>query len=310
MLSSPTTTTRCCFRRTHHRCSCPPPPSLLPTTTTCIVDDVPHVLAVDDNLVDRKLVERLLKSSSCRVTTAENGMRALEYLGLRDNYQQNGFNGKGSRTRESESRGKLSKRHGPVLMIRFGTRRALLVSSPAAVEECLTTNDVAFANRPHLLAGKHLGYDYTTLSWSSYNDHWRNLRRIASYELLSAHRLQTLNSIRAEEVRLLVKKVYQRAGTDGTVEKSMFFELMLNVLMMMIAGKRYYGDSVAEVEEARRFKEIVEDTFVLINVLKTGSLIDPVELFAEVEVDRREIVGEENGVFERKKKWIYARFVR
>ncbi|GKG28765.1 isoflavone 3'-hydroxylase-like protein, partial [Tanacetum coccineum] len=62
----------------------------------------------------------------------------------------------------------------------------------------------------------------------------------------------------------LVKKVYQRAGSDGTVEmKSMFFELMLTVLMMMIAGKRYYGDSVAEVEEARRFKEIVEDTFVL-----------------------------------------------
>nr|AHF22081.1 CYP81B58 [Artemisia annua] len=170
--------------------------------------------------------------------------------------------------------GKLSKRHGPVLMLQFGTRRALLVSSPAAVEECLTTNDVAFANRPHLLAGKHLGYDYTTLSWSSYNDHWRNLRRIASYELLSAHRLQTLNSIRAEEVCLLVKKVYQRAGTNGTVEmKSMFFELMLNVLMMMIAGKRYYGDSVAEVDEARRFKEIVEETFVLMETTNVSDYL-------------------------------------
>nr|GEU73636.1 two-component response regulator ARR17-like [Tanacetum cinerariifolium] len=63
----------------------------------CYEDDVPHVLAVDDNSVDRKLVEMLLKSSSCRVTTAENGMRALEYLGLRDNHQQNGFNGKGSK---------------------------------------------------------------------------------------------------------------------------------------------------------------------------------------------------------------------
>ncbi|KAJ0245824.1 Two-component response regulator ARR17 [Hirschfeldia incana] len=41
-----------------------------------------HVLAVDDNLIDRKLVERILKISSCKVTTAENGLRALEYLGL------------------------------------------------------------------------------------------------------------------------------------------------------------------------------------------------------------------------------------
>ncbi|GFP86624.1 two-component response regulator arr17 [Phtheirospermum japonicum] len=44
----------------------------------------PHVLAVDDNLIDRKLVEKLLKNSSCKVTTAENGQRALEYLGLVD----------------------------------------------------------------------------------------------------------------------------------------------------------------------------------------------------------------------------------
>ncbi|KAK8643221.1 hypothetical protein V6N13_012527 [Hibiscus sabdariffa] len=44
--------------------------------------DEPHVLAVDDNLIDRKLVEKLLKNSSFKVTTAENGLRALEYLGL------------------------------------------------------------------------------------------------------------------------------------------------------------------------------------------------------------------------------------
>lgn len=29
-------------------------------------DHQPHVLAVDDNLIDRKVVEKLLKNSSCR----------------------------------------------------------------------------------------------------------------------------------------------------------------------------------------------------------------------------------------------------
>ncbi|KAF3433268.1 hypothetical protein FNV43_RR24370 [Rhamnella rubrinervis] len=48
----------------------------------------PHVLAVDDSLVDRKLIEKLLKNSSCKVTTAENGPRALEVLGLGD-HQRN-----------------------------------------------------------------------------------------------------------------------------------------------------------------------------------------------------------------------------
>lgn len=62
--------------------------------TEGMVGDVeePHVLAVDDNLVDRKIVEKLLKNSSCRVTTTENGLKALEYLGLGDNNQSSTVN--------------------------------------------------------------------------------------------------------------------------------------------------------------------------------------------------------------------------
>ncbi|KAK7265730.1 hypothetical protein RJT34_33353 [Clitoria ternatea] len=41
-----------------------------------------HVLAVDDSLVDRKVIERLLKISSCKVTVVDSGTRALQYLGL------------------------------------------------------------------------------------------------------------------------------------------------------------------------------------------------------------------------------------
>lgn len=43
--------------------------------------------------------------------------------------------------------------------------------------------------------------------------------------------------------------------------KTLLFELTLNVMMRTIAGKRYYGESVAEVEEARTFQDIVKETF-------------------------------------------------
>ncbi|KAL1550926.1 pump-driving ATPase [Salvia divinorum] len=49
------------------------------------VDDLSHevhVLAVDDSLVDRKVIERLLKITSCKVTTVDSGRRALQFLGL------------------------------------------------------------------------------------------------------------------------------------------------------------------------------------------------------------------------------------
>ncbi|CAO2831629.1 unnamed protein product [Amaranthus hypochondriacus] len=43
-----------------------------------------HVLAVDDSLIDRKLVERLLKTSSYQVTTVDSGIKALEFLGWQE----------------------------------------------------------------------------------------------------------------------------------------------------------------------------------------------------------------------------------
>lgn len=110
---------------------------------------------------------------------------------------------------------KLSKQHGPVLFFHFGSRPVLVVSSPAVAEECFTKNDVVFANRPRLLAGKYLGYDYTTLVWAPYGDHWRNLRRVASLELLSSNRVQKYVGIRSDEVRSLILRFYRSNSKRG-----------------------------------------------------------------------------------------------
>ncbi|GER55967.1 response regulator [Striga asiatica] len=52
-----------------------------------------HVLAVDDNLVDRKVIERLLKIISCKVTAVDSGRKALQFLGLDDGGNLVGFEG-------------------------------------------------------------------------------------------------------------------------------------------------------------------------------------------------------------------------
>ncbi|KAF8396241.1 hypothetical protein HHK36_017856 [Tetracentron sinense] len=45
-----------------------------------------HVLAVDDSIIDRKLIERLLKTSSYQV---DSGSKALEFLGLQEEDERN-----------------------------------------------------------------------------------------------------------------------------------------------------------------------------------------------------------------------------
>ncbi|KAG9143653.1 hypothetical protein Leryth_017147 [Lithospermum erythrorhizon] len=89
----------------------------------------------------------------------------------------------------------VSKRYGPVVFLRLGSRPILVVSCPSIIDECLRKNDIVFANRPHFLFGKYFGYNYTSMAWSSYGEHWRNLRKISVLELLSSQSIQMLAHI-------------------------------------------------------------------------------------------------------------------
>nr|GEX30089.1 cytochrome P450 81E8-like [Tanacetum cinerariifolium] len=168
---------------------------------------------------------------------------------------------------------KLSAKYGDVLLLRLGSRRVLIVSSPSASEECFTKNDVLFANRPHMLFGKIIGNNYTSLVWASYGDNWRNLRRIAAVEILSIHRLHEFHDVRVDEGKLLVRKLYTNTSSSVNL-KSVFYELTLNVMMRMISGKRYFGGDIPEVEaEGKRFREILDETFLLAGAANVGDYL-------------------------------------
>ena len=55
--------------------------------------------------------------------------------------------------------------------------------------------------------------------------------------------------------------------------KAMLFEITTNVMMRMIAGKRYYGGSMAEVEETVKFREIMADTIRLGDMSNIGDYL-------------------------------------
>ncbi|XP_058080303.1 cytochrome P450 81Q32-like [Magnolia sinica] len=160
----------------------------------------------------------------------------------------------------------LSNRFGPILSLRFGSRPVLIISSSSLAEECFSKNDIIFADRPRLSAGKHFGYNYTAIGWAPYGPHWRNLRRIATIEILSSNRIQMFSAVRIQEVRSLMKDLFRDSelGISVVELKSRFSELTFNVMMGMIAGKRYYGENVVNLEEAKRFHEITSESSTLI----------------------------------------------
>ncbi|KAB1220297.1 Isoflavone 2'-hydroxylase [Morella rubra] len=106
----------------------------------------------------------------------------------------------------------LSLQYGPILSLKFGSLSFVVISSPSAVEERFTKNDIVFANRPRTMAGEHLTYNLTDPVWAPDGDMWRNLRRFASIEIFSQMSLQKFSTIRREEVDSLLRRLFKASN--------------------------------------------------------------------------------------------------
>ncbi|KAL6012471.1 hypothetical protein ACLOJK_002960 [Asimina triloba] len=168
--------------------------------------------------------------------------------------------------------GSMADELGPAFIVRLGLNRALFVSSWELAKECFTTNDLAMATRPLSLAGKHLAYNYTMLSFSPYGPYWRQMRKIMTVQLLSARRLESLKHIRLAEIDMSMKGLHRewlKQGGDKLVldMRQWFCDLSFNVMTMILGGKRYFGSSdISDEDEARRFKHAMEQTLYLMGV--------------------------------------------
>ncbi|XP_065846857.1 cytochrome P450 CYP82D47-like [Euphorbia lathyris] len=163
-----------------------------------------------------------------------------------------------------ETLGELADKYGPIYMLKIGVYKSLIISSPELAKECFTTNDKIFADRPKILVGEVLGYNSGMLGFSPYGTYWRQMRKIATLELLSNHRLQMVSHIRESEIRAAINGVVA-AEVPVVKMKQWFGDIILNVIFRIIVGKRF-GNRVSEEDEnggSEKWREAVMKWFVL-----------------------------------------------
>ncbi|GFY86917.1 cytochrome P450, family 82, subfamily C, polypeptide 4 [Actinidia rufa] len=131
--------------------------------------------------------------------------------------------------------GDMADKYGPAFNIRLGSRCAFVVNSWEVAKECFTDNDKALASRPTTAAAKLMGYNYAVFGFAPYSPFWREMRKIATLELLSNRRLEMLKHL-----------------------KRWLEDLTLNVVVRMVAGKRYFGAGAdCDDDEARRCQKAI-----------------------------------------------------
>ncbi|KAK1587889.1 hypothetical protein Q3G72_017955 [Acer saccharum] len=167
--------------------------------------------------------------------------------------------------------GAMADKYGPVFTIRLGSHRVLVLNSWEAARDCFTVHDKVFSNKPSIAASKLLGYDYAMFGLAPYSSYWREMRKIATVELLSNHRIDLLKNIRAAEVQTAIRELYMTWTTTKSSSQSgvmldlkqWFADLTLNISLRLVGGKRFSEDNTADYQKVIREFVFLFGVFVL-----------------------------------------------
>nr|ALF95237.1 P450 [Plagiochasma appendiculatum] len=172
----------------------------------------------------------------------------------------------------------LSKKHGDVMRVGLGQYTLIVVSSAEAAEELMKKRDSEFCHRSgrtmQRSAARYIGFDAMDIAFSEYNPHLRMLRKLCTAELFTVPRLNASAKVRTGEIEVLLGTVRKYAEIGKPIElREYFHSLTMNIMCLMMFGKRYYGADVPVTAELQNFKSLIIDSFDTAGRLNLSDLV-------------------------------------
>lgn len=158
---------------------------------------------------------------------------------------------------------RLSKKYGPLMFLQLGSVPTLVISSSDVVRDIIKTKDSIFSDRPDgLYAVNKFSYNCNDISFAPYGDSWKELRKIASLELLSSKRVQSFQSVREQEVEILIDTIAQSSGPINL--SKLFLVFVNNIVSRVTFGKKYKSLEEGDEESNGKFDEVMHETQALL----------------------------------------------
>ncbi|KAB2614421.1 cytochrome P450 71A3-like [Pyrus ussuriensis x Pyrus communis] len=184
----------------------------------------------------------LYKWSSASATTANNSLPpSPPKLPIIGNFHQLGLH-------PHRSLLALSKRHGPLMLLHFGSVPVLVVSSAEAAREIMKTHDI----------------------------YWRQMKSICVLNLLSNKMVRSFRAVREEETQHMINKIKDSCSILSSSSSSssvlnlreMFVTLTNDVICRVALGSKYSGE-----EGGKMSKEIIKEFVELLGTTDIGDYI-------------------------------------
>ncbi|KAF7003707.1 hypothetical protein CFC21_018997 [Triticum aestivum] len=151
----------------------------------------------------------------------------------------------------------LSRRHGPLMLLKFGKVPVIIASSAEAAKEIMKTHDHVFCTRPLSASAKVLNEHGPGISFAPYGEHLRQLRKICIVALLNAKRINSFRPTREQEVSVLIRSISSASKSEPLVNLSKMLTIHgTDTTVHSIMGTRFkdsdVGTLLGHVKEAVR----------------------------------------------------------
>uniref|UniRef100_A0ACD5UVW6 Uncharacterized protein n=1 Tax=Avena sativa TaxID=4498 RepID=A0ACD5UVW6_AVESA len=165
----------------------------------------------------------------------------------------------------------LSRRHGPLMLLRLGEVPTVIISTAEASALVMKTNDLAFASRPRSLTLDIFGCGGKDIAFAPYGDHWRQMRKLCVMELLSSTQVNRMEGIRAEEVGSLLRHI-RDLPTGATINLSQKVMALSNdVVTRAVFGGKFTQQSLYLRELDKAFRLL--GGFCLVDLFPSSRLV-------------------------------------
>ncbi|KAM1443292.1 hypothetical protein ACFX2I_039583 [Malus domestica] len=168
----------------------------------------------------------------------------------------------------------LSTKYGPLLHLRLGASRMLLVSSASVATDVFKTQDLSFADRPAFAFADELPYGNSGFFGAVYGDYWKFMKKLCMTELFAPRQLERSRNTRQVEIGKLCEKLIESARKEEVVDLgSELMKLTNNSTCKMVMSTSCSENG----DEAARIRKMMMRTIRLATKVSYGDVLGPLK---------------------------------
>ncbi|XP_058735049.1 cytochrome P450 93B16-like [Vicia villosa] len=160
----------------------------------------------------------------------------------------------------------LSDRYGPLIFLRLGYARFVVVNTPSLAKEFLKTNELVYSSRKMNIVINTVVYDDATFAFANYGPYWKFIKKLSTFELLGNHTLGQFLPIRTRELHAFIRMLANKSKSEETLNLTQaLLSLSNNIISRMMLSIETSGTD-SQAEQARVLVREVTQSFGEFNI--------------------------------------------